>query len=220
MTKSERLIKLIGLLKKHGAMSVQGMSRSCGVSSRTIYRDLNTLLRMNIPLYYADGYRLDNGRDFPLADLNRDELELVFHSLRTSRLGQFSFFQKKLGAIEQKIVDRVSGKFDGDHRSVILGAASRSTVETTPESGFLEAFALAVESRNKVTLRCRGTEGPRRSFIPVAIQLSDSGPQFVVVRDEQSEPTEFPVSEVIDLSISTDKFDRSFITARLAEMRL
>ena len=58
MTKTERLMNLINLIKSREVVTVQDMSREFGISQRTVYRDLNTLSKMNIPVYYENGYRL------------------------------------------------------------------------------------------------------------------------------------------------------------------
>jgi len=58
MTKAERLIYLVNMIKNRGAIYVKDMANECGVSDRTIYRDMKSLSRMNIPLYNQNGYRL------------------------------------------------------------------------------------------------------------------------------------------------------------------
>jgi predicted DNA-binding transcriptional regulator YafY len=210
MTKSERLLKLIDLLKEHGSISVSDMSKMCRVSSRTIYRDLNTLLRMNVPLKYADGYQLDESRNFVLADLDCGEIEVVLHCLKTSPLSRYPYFQKKLGEIEGKIMDKCRDKINGSVSSVFSREDRGMPMATKSDLDPLEKFTRAVSTRHKVSLR-RGAEAMRRSYVPVSVNMTPSGAELVVLRESEGKTTKIPVEEVIDLSVSPDRFDRNAV---------
>jgi len=57
LKKAERLSKLTHLLYRHPrGLTVREMARLCGVSKRTIQRDLQSLERMGVPLWQDDSY--------------------------------------------------------------------------------------------------------------------------------------------------------------------
>ena len=49
-----RLLKLIGLLQAGRGFNTEALAQACGVSRRTIFRDLDTLRQAGVPLVYDD----------------------------------------------------------------------------------------------------------------------------------------------------------------------
>ncbi len=58
--KAQRIIIMLKLLGEGRRLSTNRIATMMGVSRRTIYRDINDLKDINVPLYYDRGeYRLD-----------------------------------------------------------------------------------------------------------------------------------------------------------------
>jgi predicted DNA-binding transcriptional regulator YafY len=73
-----RLLRILLALRTHAAPNAGELARLCGVSRRTIYRDLDTLGQVGIPLRYETerrGYKLDP--DFRLDVPRLDEKEIA-----------------------------------------------------------------------------------------------------------------------------------------------
>lgn len=76
MTKSERLLFLIDLLKTRGRVGREEVVEACGISERTLYRDLRSLARMKVPVVSDGEYVLKTERS-SLSDFDRlSEAEL------------------------------------------------------------------------------------------------------------------------------------------------
>lgn len=58
MVPTARLLKLLAILQGGPGLSAQTLASRCGVSLRTIHRDLGVLLRLGYPVRFDNGYRL------------------------------------------------------------------------------------------------------------------------------------------------------------------
>jgi predicted DNA-binding transcriptional regulator YafY len=54
LSRIHRLLKLIGLLQAGKGYNVEALAQACGVSRRTVFRDLDTLRQSGIPLSFDD----------------------------------------------------------------------------------------------------------------------------------------------------------------------
>ncbi len=212
MARPERLIQLINLLKDRPVVTVREMSQVCGVSDRTIYRDLRTLKRMNIPTYYDGGYRLDRDRDFPLADLGTNELELIRYSLRNNPLVNYIFFRDKFNLIEKKIQDRARGKPGQDNKNLFLLEKLDDKVASVAGSDILNRFTRAIVTNHKVMIRLKGIDPTWRLFLPIAIKVTRSGPFLIVTSEPNESPVEVAVREIADLAVSKERKGKSRAT--------
>lgn len=78
MTKASRLIRLITLLRSHRSMSCARLARELGVSERTVYRDIDSLSEVNVPVYYdGSGYHLQDNSFLPILNLDTEEYFLL-----------------------------------------------------------------------------------------------------------------------------------------------
>ncbi len=73
MASSRRLVKLLELLHAQGGMEAVGLARACGISTRTLQRDLDALTAAGFPVYFDHGYRLAMPALLPAIPLTVDE---------------------------------------------------------------------------------------------------------------------------------------------------
>src|SRR5574337_154106 len=73
MPRSERLVRLLTLLHAKAGMEAAALARACGVSERTLQRDLDALTRAGFPIYFDHGYRLAAPALLPPISLTVDE---------------------------------------------------------------------------------------------------------------------------------------------------
>lgn len=78
MTKASRLIRLILLLRANRSMDCGRLARELGISERTVYRDIDALSDINVPIYYdGSGYHLQDNSFLPILNLDTEEYFLL-----------------------------------------------------------------------------------------------------------------------------------------------
>jgi len=73
MTKTERLLFIINLLKVKKTITFDKLLEKCRVSKRTLYRDIAFLSELNFPISYDKnkGYRLTKKINLPRMNFNK-----------------------------------------------------------------------------------------------------------------------------------------------------
>ena len=104
MRKIERLLYILSLLKVNKRFQIADLVERCGVSERTIYRDIVDISASNIPIYYDDGYRLLPGGATPPTCFSKKETKFLKRLLSTSKLAQSQNNRKTSRQIIDKIM--------------------------------------------------------------------------------------------------------------------
>ena len=76
LTRIHRLLNLIGLLQAGKGFNVEGLAVECGVSKRTVFRDLDLLRASNVPLIFDEGrqqYRMEGSVFLPATNFTPEE---------------------------------------------------------------------------------------------------------------------------------------------------
>ena len=107
MSKHERLLSEINLLKAKKTLNATDLSRELGVSKRTVYRDMLTLAKAQIPVYFDNGYKLLSDTFFPTLNFTMEEYLVIKLGLKSSPVEQIPFLSKiaksALGKIETNL---------------------------------------------------------------------------------------------------------------------
>jgi predicted DNA-binding transcriptional regulator YafY len=205
MTKSERLMYLVNMIRNRGPVLVNEMAAECGVSPRTIYRDMNSLMRLNFPIYYNNGYRLARDVGFPSGGLAPDEVELVCYALRYNPLSQHPFFKSKFRIIEQKINCRGVRSSEAQQGSLFLFEKGHEALAKSRESDFIATFIQAICERRKIILCLSDDDTGGETVVPVAIKLRQAEVYLVVTVDGKS-VEERAVRDVKFMRLTDEKF--------------
>jgi proteasome accessory factor B len=91
-----RVLKLLTVLQTSRPCNAAQLAEECGVSRRTIHRDLNTIEKAGIPVYYdrdTGRYRIHQTALIPAINLTLDEaLALVLMASELGRAGRLPLF--------------------------------------------------------------------------------------------------------------------------------
>jgi predicted DNA-binding transcriptional regulator YafY len=77
MKKVERLLYILALLRRRKNLGATDLARRCGVSKRTILRDISTISSANIPIFYDSGYRLLHEDFLPPMSFTSEERKML-----------------------------------------------------------------------------------------------------------------------------------------------
>ena len=81
MTKSERLLLILNLLRSRRNLTASNLAKECEVSERTVYRDIRALSEARVPIYFDRGYKLLTDAFLPPLNFTVDELLTLYLGL-------------------------------------------------------------------------------------------------------------------------------------------
>ncbi len=165
MTKSERLMYVLGLLKTQSAVHIAEIARECGVSERTIYRDINSLLKLGFVIQYRDGYKLTPEANLPVNSLDSSEVDLIAYCLRSNPLARQPFFRRQFQTIQSKL-DQLGGHAGGP--VIQVDTNGNNTVQAA-EADLLAEFFRAVQMKRKIRVKTTNGRVLDEIFTPLSI---------------------------------------------------
>ena len=87
MRKLSRLLYLINHLSARYGVTAADLAMACGVSKRTIFRDIRDIHQAGFPVYYHDGYRVLRAGSMPPGNFTADELTALLGVIKENQNG-------------------------------------------------------------------------------------------------------------------------------------
>jgi len=104
MSKFDRLLFILQLIKVRRNLTTKALAEECGVSERTIYRDVKSLSeRTGVSIYYDKGYKLLAEAFLPPLNLDQDELIALWTGLQSDPVKANSQLLKSAKSILTKV---------------------------------------------------------------------------------------------------------------------
>ncbi len=103
MSKYDRLLHILNLLRARKNLNAARLAEECGVTERSIYRDITALSEANIPIYYDNGYKLASDNFLPPLNFDLDEYNCLRLTLESSPLGKTDKYAAVIRRIQAKI---------------------------------------------------------------------------------------------------------------------
>lgn len=103
MNKYDRLFHIINLLRSRKNLNAAALAKECGVTERSIYRDIIALSESNVPIYYDNGYKLASDCFLPPLNLELNEYNFLRIALESSPLTETAEYADILQKIKAKI---------------------------------------------------------------------------------------------------------------------
>jgi proteasome accessory factor B len=133
LTRVQRLLKLTGLLQAGRGYNADALAQTCGVSRRTIFRDLDALRESGIPLLYDEqqqSYRLPGATFLPPTNFTPQEaMALIVLCQDLGEDAQVPFFT----AARQAAV-KLQSSLPGRLREHLLAAAGNVKIRMPPRN--------------------------------------------------------------------------------------
>lgn len=108
MNKYDRMLHILNLLRTRRNLNAQKLAEECGVTERSIYRDIISLSEMNVPIYYDNGYKLASDNFLPVLNFTFDEYRLLKLALQASPLARTPAYQDAFRSVKAKIENCLS----------------------------------------------------------------------------------------------------------------
>ena len=200
MPKLERLIKLARLKRDGKKLTVRELSRACGVSQRTLYRYLNTLVEVDMP---EDLQRRPHRErwDTTSALMQPDDRSLLLYALEYNALVRYPYFARRFRKIRQLVTAA-----RGEPSQIELSSLYEFILVRKPSAGpvsnsFLERFSKACTSSKAVRLRVRG-QGRRAMVLwPKAIRIKGKDILLLMIDPDHGRSVEVALSRINQLEI-------------------
>lgn len=207
MLKSERLFFLAQLVKNRAPITIKQMSQECGVCERTLYRDINSLSELNVPIFHdpGKGYRLARNIEFRFGEIRSDEAELILFCLYHNPLNKSPFFKRRLmllkEVLQQKFESHTFYKID---KFFLYEATYKGFSEKHEEK--IIKFVFALFSQNYVSVSEKQKLSTNHILIPVGIRFKESGAAFVFYSEETQFDLRIDVEDIEAISIAPSRF--------------
>jgi predicted DNA-binding transcriptional regulator YafY len=122
MTKYDRLLYILNLLRTRRNLNAASLACECGVTERSIYRDITSLSEANVPIYFDHGYKLASDNFLPPLNLDFEEYTCLRLALESTPLQKTGAYTRPLKRIRAKIEAGLSD---------IVKEKQRTTIEST-----------------------------------------------------------------------------------------
>jgi predicted DNA-binding transcriptional regulator YafY len=152
MSRHDRLLHILALLRHRRPLTVAQIATECGVTSRTIYRDIDTIGQANYPIYYDGGYRLLPTSTAPPPQFSSEEQSLLRAALDSWPLAHTGAYGPTLRRIQAKIDDwKRDGKRSGPDDGGPL-VRPRSGIDPKLNHKLFDKITQAITSRHQLEM--------------------------------------------------------------------
>lgn len=157
-TRIHRLFKLVTLIQARSTWTAGSLAKECGVEERTIFRDLNELEAVGVPIRFdaaANGYRIEKDFFLPPVHLTTDEaLALALLCEHVAEPEQIAYLRpawRALAKIEAQMPDAVREEISG-----LVDAVEIQTARSMPADGYEDVYERIKDAIvRKESLACR-----------------------------------------------------------------
>nr|MBN2277679.1 HTH domain-containing protein [candidate division Zixibacteria bacterium] len=201
MSKAERLLFIVNLFRTRKKLTLEELQQECGVSKRTVFRDILALSSMNIPIYYDNGYRLARDISLPALNFTEDEQELIGFCLRRSCLCKSPALRLKLRNIELKIISAIPC-CKKNNLSVGRILSSEKATAFSPEKDLIIAtFLRAMFSNTELMVTLKNKKQIYSGLFAVSLNVESDSWMLVMTNRCQEKTISIPVEKVGHLKV-------------------
>ncbi|WP_431687282.1 helix-turn-helix transcriptional regulator [Hahella sp. NBU794] len=210
--RASRLLTILMTLQARGQTTAPVLAKECGVSLRTVYRDIETLSALGIPVYSErgaeGGYRLLDGYRTRLNGLSSQEAEALFLTGLSGPANDMG-----LGAAVSAAQTKLLAALPQEMRSGAERMQSRFHLDApawfaeSEHPDLLRDITQAVWEQRTIEMRYQSWKGEKqRRAEPLGVVLK-SGSWYLVAQVDGDLRT-YRISRIQELSVSTTRFER------------
>lgn len=211
MSKSGRLLAILNLIRTHRSITSKRLAQKCGVSERTIFRDLSALCEVGAPVYFDNGYKLLPGFFLPPINLSVDEyltfkvalLGSPLKSLKSQSANIHSLIAKIDAAVNSHVPEQLKRRRHTQQISV------RNTTDNRVADLTIRLLQKAVDNHNVVTFRYASVSSgtAQREVNPYFIVFRGRAWYLLAYCRKHHEMRTFRIDRISRVSFTDRQFD-------------
>ncbi|HDL01898.1 MAG TPA: YafY family transcriptional regulator [candidate division Zixibacteria bacterium] len=213
MNKYDRMLFILNLLRTRKNMNADKLAEECGVTERSIYRDIISLSEMNIPIYYENGYKLASDNFLPPLNFSIEEYQLLKTALESSPLIKTDKYSKIYKSLIVKIDSCLSDNVQKEKKYSPLTTRIeiKDSIDDEHSIQFYELIEKAISTQKIISLKYVSIKSgeSQREVNPYFIIFRGSAFYFVGYCHLKKEYRTFRMNRIIDVSITDKDFIKS-----------
>jgi predicted DNA-binding transcriptional regulator YafY len=210
--RASRLLSILTTLQARGLTTAEALAEECGVSLRTIYRDIDALSSAGIPVLSErgaeGGYRLLNGYRTQLNGLSEKEAEALFLTGLSGPAADLGL-HAMLVAAEKKLMSALPAplRAGAERMRARFHLDAPAWFREAERPKLLPLVASAVWEQHRIRMRYRSWKSEKPRVIdPLGLVLK-GGAWYVVGQTEEGLRT-YRVARILKLDVLEKRFER------------
>jgi predicted DNA-binding transcriptional regulator YafY len=211
--RAERLIAILMALQRAQALTAGELAQRLGVSVRTIFRDVDALSTMGVPVYTEQGrgggIRLVEGYSSDLTGLSSGEAEALALIASPAGIGV-----RDLAAPTRTALDKLAAAVPNMHQLRAQHARGRLLFDTKPwfrsyaTSPYLDVLRAAIWKDECVNINYRRSNGEVRDYLVEPYALVVKVDTWYLIGRVKREIRVFRISRMLSLQVTATHFTR------------
>ena len=207
MTKSERLMHVIEMMRRPDGVTVEELRKTFHVSERTVFRDLSFLAQLNVPVYFDGAYHVAEKFSLRAAGMDYVDVELLLYSLACNPLMEYPAVAERCRDIMSRLRQYQPPAARKEFQRLISGREKQPTQAKQVDSEMLRIFLDAVSRRRMIRLTTTRSRKPGL-YLPVGIRFDGNRPVLMVSGKTGRSVRTFDVNAITEIEESNERFSR------------
>ncbi len=212
MSKYDRLLYILNLVRSRRNLNAARLAYECGVTERSIYRDIIALSEANVPIYYDNGYKLASDNFLPPLNFTWEEYSCLKLTLESSPLGRTTAHRETLKRIRAKVEAGLSRQVREKRRTAVDTTHIDIGIIENQKRGvrFYRRLEQAITDNRCLRIKYESiNSGPSERIVePYFIIFRRRAFYFVAWCRMREEFRTFRLDRVLDVRVLDDHFTR------------
>jgi predicted DNA-binding transcriptional regulator YafY len=210
--RASRLISILNILQARGRATAPELAAECGVTLRTVYRDIDAMSEAGIPVYSergsTGGYRLLDGYRTQLNGLSAKEAEALFMTGLTGAATDLG-----LGAVMVGAQNKLLSAMPSELRKGAVQMRRRFHLDApawfaqADQPVYLPQVADAVWTQRVIHIKYESWKGLKERTVEPLGMVMKSGAWYMVAQVENT-PRTYKISRIHELNLLDQHFTR------------
>ena len=207
MTRYERLFFIMQLVKHQAPITVKQIACECGVSERTIYRDVVSLSQLNVPIFHdpGKGHRLANNVDLRFGEIRSDDAELIVFSLYHNPLIKSPFFKHRLMYLKEVLEQKFESSKAHKVENLFLYDATYKGFSEIHKENIIK-FVFALFNQNYVSITDKRDFISTQLMVPIGIRFKGTCATFILYSEDSHSDCRIDIDDIEAISIASSRF--------------